>query len=88
MYTVIAVQWCSYTGAHLGTGPTISLCGPTIKILHYHVIRLIIVASQANSTSIPMRGWIKESYWVITKVSPSDKQKGGTDHDSITFDLK
>ena len=24
-------QWRSYTGAHWGTGPTVSLCGPTIK---------------------------------------------------------
>ena len=28
---VISVdQWRSYTGAHWGTGPTISFCGPTI----------------------------------------------------------
>ena len=27
----ILMQWCSYTGAHWGTGPTVSLCGPTIK---------------------------------------------------------
>ena len=34
-------QWGSYTRAHWGTGLTISLCGPTIKILAYHVIQLI-----------------------------------------------
>ena len=31
------MQWHSYTGAHWGTGPTISLCGPTMNILTYHV---------------------------------------------------
>ena len=30
-------QWRSYTGAHWGTGPTISFCGPTINILTCHV---------------------------------------------------
>ena len=30
-------QWRSHTGAHWGTGPTISFCGPTINILTYHV---------------------------------------------------
>ena len=30
-------QWRSYTGAHWGTGPTISFCGPTINILTDHV---------------------------------------------------
>ena len=35
-------QWRSYTGAHWGTGPTVSLCGPTIKTFSlYHVIQLL-----------------------------------------------
>ena len=31
---------------HCGTDPTISLCGPTIKILPYHMIQLMIVVPQ------------------------------------------
>ena len=31
------VQWRSYSGAQWGTGPTISLCGPTISKSIYHV---------------------------------------------------
>ena len=30
-------RWCSYTEAQWGTGPTISLCGPTISISTYHM---------------------------------------------------
>ena len=36
-HTHLILQWHSYTGAHWGTGPTISFCGPTINILTYHV---------------------------------------------------
>ena len=32
-----AAQWRSYSGAQWGTGPTISFCGPTIRISTYHV---------------------------------------------------
>ena len=45
--TYIIMQWHSYTGAHWGTGPTISLCGPAIKVLPYHVIQLIISTTMA-----------------------------------------
>ena len=38
-------------------------------------------------TSIPMRGRIKESHCVITKISPSDNSREVAKHDSITLNL-
>ena len=38
LFQLVALyQWRSYTGAHWGTGPTISLYGPTINNLTNHV---------------------------------------------------
>ena len=55
---------------------------PTSKMILKLVATYIYIAS-----SIPMRGRIKESYWVITKLSPSDNSKEVHTNDSITFDL-
>ena len=55
---------------------------PLYLLLNYSLYGLnkaFISSSGDISTSIPIRGRIKESHWVITQ--------GSTEHNSITFDL-